>query len=141
MNAVRAHSAAFKKTPASDADRRQRMTAHATQHGAGWRADSMGDLGSFSPTWNHMHNADPALQTSGQGAGRLEKSPIADEPPAAVAEFVEKQWPLRWIFNYALACHGSLFSGNRGGCRTTKTFDENWSGFCGGWAIGWRSGS
>lgn len=33
------------------------MGVHATQHGTGWRADSMGDLGSFSPTWNPMYNA------------------------------------------------------------------------------------
>ena len=46
--------------------------------------------------------------------GYLEEWADCLEPPRAVVEFVEKDRPLRWIFNYALACHGSLFSGKSG---------------------------
>ena len=114
MKVVDTYLAAFKKTPLVMLINGKECTAHATQHGTGWRADSMGDLGSFSPTWNHMHNAYPALIREGKAQDAWKNGPIAYEPPAAVAEFVEKQWPLRWIFNYALACHGSLFSGKSG---------------------------
>ncbi len=114
MKVVDAYLAAFKKTPLVMLINGKECTAYATQHGTGWRADSMGDLGSFSPTWNHMHNAYPALIREAKLQDAWKTGPIAYEPPAAVAEFVEKQWPLRWIFNYALACHGSLFSGKSG---------------------------
>ena len=49
-----------------------------------------------------------------QDLNAWKNGPIAFEPPAAVAEFVEKDWPLRWIFNYGLAVHGSSFSGKSG---------------------------
>ena len=114
MKVVDAYLAAFKKTPLVMLINGKECTAYATQHGTGWRADSMGDLGSFSPTWNHMRNAYPALIREAKVQDAWKNGPIAYEPPAAVAEFVEKQWPLRWIFNYALACHGSLFSGKSG---------------------------
>lgn len=114
MKVVDAYLAAFKKTPLVMLINGKECTAHATQHGTGWRADSMGDLGSFSPTWNHMHNAYPVLIREGKAQDAWKNGPIAYEPPADVAEFVEKKWPFRWIFNYALACHGSLFSGKSG---------------------------
>jgi len=41
-------------------------------------------------------------------------APIAYEPPAEVSEFVDEGWSLRYIFNYALALHGSYFSGKSG---------------------------
>ncbi len=63
MKVVDAYLAAFKKTPLVMLINGKECTTYATQHGTGWRADSMGDLGSFSPTWNHMHNAYPDLDT------------------------------------------------------------------------------
>ena len=74
----------------------------------------MGDLGSFSPTWNHMKDAYPKWIRDAKAEDAWKTGPIAYEPPLAVAEFVEKARPLRWIFNYALACHGSYFSGKSG---------------------------
>ncbi len=114
MKVVDAYLNAFKKTPLVMLINGQECTAYATQHGTGWRADSMGDLGSFSPTWNHMRDAYPKWIRETQAEDAWKNGPIAYEPPLAVAEFVEKGRPLRWIFNYALACHGSYFSGKSG---------------------------
>ena len=114
MKVVDAYLNAFKKTPLVMLINGQECTAYATQHGTGWRADSMGDLGSFSPTWNHMRDAYPKWIREGKAEDAWKNGPIAYEPPLAVAEFVEKDRPLRWIFNYALACHGSYFSGKSG---------------------------
>ena len=114
MKVVDAYLAAFKKTPLVMLLNGKACTTYATAHGAGWRADSMGDLGSFSPTWSHMRNAYPDWIRSTQVQDVWMHAPIAYEPPMAMSEFVEKKWPLRWIFNYALACHGSLFSGKSG---------------------------
>lgn len=114
MKVVDAYLAGFQKTPLVMLINGKECTTYATQHGAGWRCDSMGDLGSFSPTWNHMHNAYPGLIQTFKVQDVWKTAPIAYEPPAAVSEFTEKNWPLRWIFNYALACHGSHFNGKSG---------------------------
>ena len=74
----------------------------------------MGDLGSFSPKWNHMRNAYPEWYRRAHAEEAWKTAPVAYEPPMAVGEFAERKWPLRWIFNYALACHGSLFNGKSG---------------------------
>ena len=114
MKVVDAYLAAFKKTPLIMLLNGKECTTYATQHGTGWRADSMGDLGSFSPTWNHMRNAYPDWIRNAKVNDVWKTAPIAYEPPAAVREFTEKGWPLRWIFNYALACHGCYFNGKSG---------------------------
>ena len=114
MKVVDAYLAAFTKTPLVMLINGKECTTYATQHGTGWRADSLGDLGSFSPTWNHMRHGYPSWIRQTKAENAWMNGPIAFEPPAAVREFVDKGWPLRWIFNYGLACHGSLFSGKSG---------------------------
>jgi hypothetical protein len=114
MKVVNTYLAAFKKTPLLMLIGAKECLTYATQHGAGWRADSLGDLGSFSPTWNHMLNAYPSLIKEAKVQEAWKNGPIAFEPPAEVREFVQKGWPLRWIFNYGLALHGSSFSGKSG---------------------------
>jgi hypothetical protein len=111
---VDAYLAAFQKTPLVMLIGGDEMLRYAVKNGTGWRADSLGDLGSFSPTWNHMFNSYPKRIQAIHDLKAWENGPIAFEPPAAVAEFVEKDWPLRWIFNYGLAVHGSSFSGKSG---------------------------
>ena len=114
LKVVNAYLAAFKKTPLLMLIGAKEFTTYATQRGTGWRADSLGDLGSFSPTWNHMRDAYPVSipQTKVQDVWKT--APVAFEPPAEVAEFVTKRWPLRWVFNYGLALHGSYFNGKSG---------------------------
>jgi hypothetical protein len=111
---VDAYLAAFQKTPLVMLINGGDMLKHAVKNGTGWRADSLGDLGSFSPTWNHMLHSYPKRIQAIQDLNAWRNGPIAFEPPAAVSEFVEKNWPLRWIFNYGLAVHGSSFSGKSG---------------------------
>ncbi len=114
MKVVDAYLAAFRKTPLIMLLNGKECTTYATAHGAGWRADSMGDLGSFSPKWSHMRNAYPDWIRATRVQDVWTRAPVAYEPPMEVSEFVERKWPLRWIFNYALACHRSLFSGKSG---------------------------
>ena len=114
MKVVDAYLAAFKTTPLIMLLNGQECTTYATQHGAGWRCDSLGDLGSFNPKWNHMRNAYPSWIRKTKVQDVWKTAPIAYEPPQEVREFVEKGWPLRWIFNYGLACHGSYFNGKSG---------------------------
>jgi hypothetical protein len=106
-----AYLAAFRRTPLVMLINGESATAYATRHGTGWRADSLGDLGSFSPTWNHMQHRYPAFIRTHGLERAWKRGPITFEPPHDVAEFVSRGWPLRTIFNYALALHGSSFSG------------------------------
>jgi hypothetical protein len=85
--------------------------ADAAERGVGWRADSLGDLGSFSQSWNHMRDIYPKVIRDQKLDAVWKRSPIAFEPPKTPTEFVEREWPLRGIFNYALALHGSTFNG------------------------------
>jgi hypothetical protein len=122
MKVVGAYLAAFNRTPLVMLINGKECTTYATQHGTGWRADSLGDLGSFSPTWNHMRNGYPLWIKQAKVEEAWKKGPIAFEPPGAVQEFVDKGWPLRWIFNYGLALHGSSFSGKSGRLPESKEF-------------------
>ncbi|MFZ5831756.1 MAG: DUF4832 domain-containing protein [Planctomycetota bacterium] len=114
MKVVDAYLAAFKQTPLVMLLNGKECTTHATQHGAGWRADSLGDLGAFSPNWTHMRDGYPNWIRQTKVEDAWKRGPIAFEPPAAISQFTEKGWPLRWIFNYGLALHGSSFSGKSG---------------------------
>ncbi|MGA2033262.1 MAG: DUF4832 domain-containing protein [Thermoguttaceae bacterium] len=129
MKVVDAYLAAFKKTPLIMLLNGLECTTYATQHGAGWRCDSLGDLGSFSSTWNHMKNGYPQWIRATMVQDVWKTAPIAYEPPAAVSEFVEKKWPLRWIFNYGLACHGSYFNGKSGKLPTDDHFRQEMERF------------
>lgn len=114
LKVVDAYLAAFKKTPLVMLLNGKACAAYAITHGTGWRVDSMGDCGSFSPTWNHMRNAYPEWYRIAHAENAWKTAPVAYEPPMGIGEFSERRWPLRWIFNYALACHGTLFNGKSG---------------------------
>lgn len=124
MKVVNTYLVAFKRTPLLMLIGAKECLTYGTQHGTGWRADSLGDLGSFSPTWNHMRNAYPLLIKEAKVQEAWKNGPIAFEPPAAVREFVDKGWPLRWIFNYGLALHGSFFNGKSGRLPDDETFRQ-----------------
>jgi len=124
MKVVDAYLAAFKKTPLVMLLNDKECTTYATRHGAGWRADSLGDLGSFAPKWNHMRHGYPNWIRDTKVQDVWKTAPIAYEPPRQVQEFVDKGWPLRWIFNYGLACHGSYFSGKSGPLPNTDEFRQ-----------------
>jgi len=129
MKVVNAYLAAFKKTPLMMLLNGKECTTYATEHGAGWRADSMGDLGSFSAKFNHMRNGYPTWIQETKVQDVWKTAPIAYEPPNEVSEFVTKGWPLRWIFNYALALHGSSFNGKSGKLPQNDVFQSELTRF------------
>jgi len=56
---VDAYLTAFQKTPLLMLIGGGECLKQATQHGAGWRADCLGDMGGFSRTWCHMRQGYP----------------------------------------------------------------------------------
>jgi hypothetical protein len=105
---VDAYLAAFKKTPLlmliGDGD----CLKYACAQGTGWRADCLGDMGGFSRTWCHMRNAYPTEVSLVPDTWKT--APVAWETCWDMRKWVNDGWPLRYIFNYALACQASVIN-------------------------------
>jgi hypothetical protein len=101
---------AFRKTPlvmlVGDAE----CLAYAAERGAGWRADCLGDMGGFSKNWHHMRDAYPRLVQTAGVQDTWKRAPVAWETCWEMRKWVAEDWSLRYIFNYALALHGSYLN-------------------------------
>jgi hypothetical protein len=107
---IDAYFAAFRKTPLLMLIGGREDLTYAAQRGTGWRADCLGDMGGFSKTWCHMCDAYPKLIPEA-GVGDLWKTaPVAWESCWDMRRWVKEEWSLRYIFNYALALHGSYLN-------------------------------
>ncbi|MGQ9573827.1 MAG: DUF4832 domain-containing protein [Thermoguttaceae bacterium] len=107
---VDAYLAAFKRTPLLMLIGGGEMLKYATARGTGWRADCLGDMGGFSKTWNHMRMAYPKMLPAASAMDTWKTSPVAWETCWDMRKWVAEGWPLRFIFNYALALHGSYIN-------------------------------
>jgi len=108
MKMVDAYVGAFKKTPLLMLIGGGDCLKYACAHGAGWRADCLGDMGGFSRTWCHMRNAYPAEVSLVPDTWKT--APVAWETCWDMRRWVSEGWSLRYIFNYALACHASVIN-------------------------------
>jgi hypothetical protein len=107
---VDAYLAAFRKTPLLMLIGGGEQLTYAAKRGAGWRADCLGDMGGFSKTWCHMRNGYPKWIRQGSVHDAWKTAPVAWETCWDMRKWVKEGWPLRFIFNYALACHGSYLN-------------------------------
>ena len=80
------------------------------QHGTGWRADCLGDMGGFSKNWCHMRKGYPVWIKEAGIQDAWKTAPVAWETCWDMRKWVNEGWSLRYIFNYALACHGSYIN-------------------------------
>mgnify|MGYP005844739123 CR=1 FL=1 len=105
-----AYLAAFRKTPLLMLIGGRECLKYAAARGCGWRADCLGDMGGFSKTWCHMRKGYPAyIQEAGiQEVWRT--APVAWETCWDMRKWAQEGWSLRFIFNYALALHGSYLN-------------------------------
>jgi len=107
---IDAYTAAFRNTPLLMLIGGRECLSYAAGQGTGWRADCLGDLGGFSKNWCHMRMAYPELIAQA-GVGEVWKTaPVAWESCWDMRRWVNEKWPLRFIFNYALALHGSYLN-------------------------------
>jgi hypothetical protein len=104
---VDAYLEAFQKTTLVMLMGGGEMLTYATAQGAGWRADCLGDLGGFSNTWNHMRQGYPLWIRQAGIEDVWKRAPVAWESCWDMRKWVAEGWPLRTVFNYALALHGS----------------------------------
>lgn len=101
---------AFRKTPLLMLVGDPECLAYAAQRGTGWRADCLGDLGGFSKNWYHMRDAYPNLIQEAGVQDAWKRAPVAWESCWEMRKWVQEGWSLRYIFNYALALHGSYLN-------------------------------
>jgi hypothetical protein len=107
---VDAYLAAFQKTPLVMLIGGGDMLKYAVEKGAGWRADCLGDMGGFSKTWCHMRMAYPQRLPQADAVDAWKTAPVAWETCWDMRKWVDEGWSLRFIFNYALALHGSVIN-------------------------------
>ncbi|HEX42898.1 MAG TPA: DUF4832 domain-containing protein [Phycisphaerales bacterium] len=107
---IDAYHAAFTKTPLLMLIGGRECLTYAAQRGAGWRADCLGDMGGFSKTWCHMCDAYPSLVREAGVDNLWKTAPVAWETCWDMRRWVQEGWSLRFIFNYALALHGSYLN-------------------------------
>ncbi len=107
---VDAYLAAFQKTPLVMLIGGGKMLKYAVAHGTGWRADCLGDMGGFSKTWCHMRMAYPKMLPEANAVDTWKTAPVAWETCWDARKWVDEGWSLRYIFNYALALHGSVIN-------------------------------
>jgi hypothetical protein len=107
---VDAYLAAFKQTRLLMLMGGGPMLTYATQNGCGWRADCLGDMGGFSKTWCHMRKGYPVWLQKAGVLDAWKTAPVAWESCWDMRRWVKEKWPLRFIFNYALALHGSYLN-------------------------------
>jgi Domain of unknown function (DUF4832) len=100
----------FKKTPLLMLIGGGEQLRYAAGRGAGWRADCLGDLGGFSSTWSHMKKGYPQWVQEGNLEETWKHAPVAYESGWDARYWVKEKWPLRYIFNYALATHASYLN-------------------------------
>jgi hypothetical protein len=107
---VDAYLAAFQKTPLVMLIGGGEMLKYAVENGAGWRADCLGDMGGFSKTWCHMRMAYPKMLPEANAMDAWKAAPVAWETCWDIRKWVDEGWSLRFVFNYALALHGSVIN-------------------------------
>jgi Domain of unknown function (DUF4832) len=107
---VDAYTAAFKKTPLVMLIGGGDDLKSATSQGTGWRADCLGDMGGFSSNWCHMRKGYPVWIKEAGIQNVWKTAPVAWETCWDMRKWVSEGWSLRYIFNYALALHGSYIN-------------------------------
>lgn len=107
---VDAYLTAFKKTPLLMLIGGGDCLKYACGHGTGWRADCLGDMGGFSRTWCHMRQGYPLYIKESGIQDTWKTAPVAFETCWDMRKWVRDGWSLRYIFNYALACHASVIN-------------------------------
>jgi hypothetical protein len=67
-------------------------------------------MGGFSKNWCHMRKGYPVWIKESGAANVWQTAPVAWETCWDMRKWVDEGWSLRFIFNYALACHASYIN-------------------------------
>jgi hypothetical protein len=84
--------------------------AYALENGAGWRADCLGDLGRFSPHWNHMRDAYQQYLDAAGANDAWKHAPVHFESCGVMQVWADSGYDIEHIFNEALRWRVSVFN-------------------------------
>jgi len=110
LEIIEAYLQAFPKTPKLMLIGDKDGMKYATSRGCGWRADCLGDMGGFSPCWNHMHDAYPEQIEASGSQEAWKTGPVAWESCWDMRKWVAEGWDVRYIFDYGLDYHCSYIN-------------------------------
>lgn len=119
LQIVDTYRSAFRKTPLLMLISDEEALAHAVRHGAGWRADCIGDSrqGVYNPDWqggtedfNHLDDIYLQRLVGARATKAWKRAPVAFESCWTMQHWYEQGWNIDHIFAYALALHGSVLN-------------------------------
>jgi hypothetical protein len=83
--------------------------SYAVEHGTGWRADCLGDMGMFAPDWNHMDWYPEQIAAAG-AEDAWTRGPVQFEICGVVQDFIDLGYDVDYILDYALDMHASVLN-------------------------------
>jgi hypothetical protein len=82
-----------------------------SKRNVGWRVDCLGDMGGFSKTWSHMHDAYPQQIINCGMKDAWQKAPVSLEVCWVVQHWKDMGWDIDYIIDQSLKWHISSFNG------------------------------
>jgi len=76
----------------------------------GWRVDCLGDMGGFSPTWNHMLDYYPQAIINFGMKDAWKKAPVTLEVCWVMQHWLDQGWDVNYIIDQSLKWHISSFN-------------------------------
>ena len=110
IKVIDAYLVAFKKTPLLMLIGGGPALKYATEHGAGWAPIASATWAGFPKRGTTWRDAYPVEITGSHIQDVWKTAPVAWETCWDIRKWVSDGWPLRYIFNYASALHGSYIN-------------------------------
>jgi Domain of unknown function (DUF4832) len=97
---------AFKKTPVVIQPTDEKTNRYANSKAqVGWRVDCLGDMGEFSPTWNHMFDYYPHAIINFGLRDAWKMRPVTMEVCSVMQNWKDKGWHIEYIIDQSLKWH------------------------------------
>lgn len=119
---VDAYLEAFRKTPLVMLLTDEKTNKYGiSQRAVGWRVDCLGDMGGFSPTWNHMFDYYPQAIINFGMRDAWKRAPVTLEVCWVMQHWKNQKWDIDYIIDQSLKWHISSFNG-----KSSAVPDEWW---------------
>lgn len=108
---VDAYLEAFRKTPLVMLLTDEKTNGYGiSRRAVGWRVDCLGDLGGFSPTWNHMFDYYPQALVKFGMQDAWKRAPVTFEACWVMQHWKNQGWDIDYIIDQSLKWHISSFN-------------------------------
>ena len=108
---VDAYLEAFRKTPLVMLLTDEKTNGYGiSRRAVGWRVDCLGDMGGFSPTWNHMFDYYPQALVKFGMQDAWKRAPVSFEACWVMQHWKNQGWDIDYIIEQSLKWHISSFN-------------------------------